>query len=85
MAVQRSEPPVAAPVVPAPVAPAAPARVSASVATAPENDIVSIDESAWTVQDPLAVVIDVPQEWPTQDYVNDPPPRVDFDHPVDSI
>ena len=46
---------------------------------------VSIDEAAWTVQEPASVIIDRPQDWPTQDYVNDPPPQVTWEHPYDSI
>lgn len=49
------------------------------------HEVVSIDEAAWTVQEPLAVVIDRPQDWATQDYVNNPPPRVTFEHPYDAI
>ena len=46
---------------------------------------MSIDEAAWTVQEPSSVIIDRPQDWPTQDYVNDPPPQVTWEHPYDSI
>lgn len=48
-------------------------------------EVVSIDEAAWTTQEELAVVIDRPQDWVTQDYLNNPPARVLWERPYDSI
>lgn len=64
------------------------AKPAAAVEEGTEDDdeplpkLDSIDEAAWTAQDENHLIIDRPHEWPTQDYANDPPPRVDFRQPV---
>lgn len=70
-------------------------HVNAAVAPAPReaapepdgDDVIAIGEAAWTVQDIQEgyLVIDRPQDWPTQDYVAKPPAPVAFERPFDSI